>query len=93
MKNLRPTCLLVLIIFLVSACKKDPVDYSAYNAEHGTHIGNGSGGTDGGTGTTATAVYYFKGTVAGKALSWSVDAEESQGWSSGSASNRSSDME
>lgn len=89
MKKLNLTFLLILAIFLFSACKKDAVDYSAYNAEHGTHIGNGPGGTDGGT--TTTAEYYIKGTFGGKALNWIVDANESQGWSSGSASNRSSD--
>ncbi|MCO5949018.1 hypothetical protein [Mucilaginibacter flavidus] len=88
MKNLKPASLLILVIFLFSACKKDAVDYSAYNAEHGTHIGSGTGGTDSGT---TTAVYYFKGTLGGKTLDWIVDAEESKGWSSGSASNRSSD--
>ncbi|WP_295791488.1 hypothetical protein [Mucilaginibacter sp.] len=88
MKNLKPASLLILVIFLFSACKKDAVDYSAYNAEHGTHIGSGTGGTDGGT---TVAVYYFKGTLGGKTLDWIVDAEESKGWSSGSASNRSSD--
>lgn len=90
MKNLKPASLLILVILLFSACKKDPVDYSAYNAEHGTHIGDGPGGTDGGTNTTA--LYYFKGSLGGKSLNWVVDAEESKGWSSGSASNRSSDM-
>jgi len=89
MKKLSLTSVLLVFIFLFSACKKDAVDYSAYNAAHGTHIGDGSGGTDGGT---TTAVYYFKGTLGGKTLNWIVDADESKGWSSGSGSNRSSDM-
>ena len=90
MKNLKPASLLILVIFLFSACKRDPVDYRAYNAEHGTHIGGGTGGT-GGT-TDQVAVYYFKGTLGGKALSWIVNADESSGWVSGSAVAGSRDM-
>ncbi|MEP6614094.1 MAG: hypothetical protein ABJA76_19460 [Mucilaginibacter sp.] len=90
MKNLKPASFLILVILLFSACKKDPVDYSAYNAEHGTHIGDGPIGT-GGT-TDQTAVYYFKGTLGGKALSWIVNADESSGWVSGSALAGSRDM-
>jgi len=87
MKNLKPVSLLILVIFLFSACKKDPVDYRAYNAEHGTHIGDGPGGIDGGT--TTSDAYYFKGTIDGKAVNWTVTANEADGWNTGTGSNLS----
>lgn len=84
MKNLKPAGFLILVILLFSACKKDPVDYRAYNAEHGTHIGDGPGGTDDGT---TTNVYYFKGTIDGKAVNWTVTANEADGWNTGTGQN------
>ncbi len=85
MKDLKPASLLILVILLFSACKKDAVDYSAYNAEHGTHIGEGPGGTDGGT--TNNNVYYFKGTIDGKTVNWTVTANEADGWNTGTGQN------
>jgi hypothetical protein len=81
MKNLKPAGFLILVIVLFSACKRDPVDYSAYNAQHGTHIGDGDGGA------TSTAAYYFKGTIDGKAVNWTVTANESDGWNTGTGQN------